>query len=69
VQVGVGDEGPVVPDGATRLGATTLAIPMLDRPLDHATPIEDDALAGCARQGAPRWAEPTFTITVSLVSR
>jgi hypothetical protein len=74
VQVAVGDEAPAPIAGLDArvavelLGTTELAIPMLDRPLDHATPIEDDPLAGCARQGDARWSDPTFTIAVSHVT-
>jgi hypothetical protein len=74
VQVAAGDEPPAPIAGLDAhvavelLGTTELTIPMLDRPLDHATPIEDDVLAGCARQGEPRWSDPTFTISVSRVT-
>jgi hypothetical protein len=74
LQVTVPDHEPAALDAAggitvTPVGATTLSIPMLDRPLADGWPIEEDPIAGCARHGDPRWAVARFAITVSLVSR
>ena len=73
VQVAVGDEpAPALASSAldiTPIGSTPLLVPLLDRPLTGDTPVERDPLAGCARQGSPRWRTPAFTVTVSRVAR
>jgi hypothetical protein len=69
LQVAVGDAPapPIDTDDLTvePLGTLTLAIPLLDRPLDSDRWLDLDPLAGCARLGAPRWSDSTFTVTVS----